>query len=290
MTDYVIYDVFTDKVFEGNQLAVIPDASGLNEGDLQRIAKHFNFTETVFMYPPKAPEATAHLRIFTQTKEVLFAGHPIIGATIALSDLGYPDDMVLETSRMPISTKIIKGDIKSASFTLEQAPEFHGTLSVADVAQYMSLLPNNIVTKNHPPQITSLGIPFVMVELTDLYALAKIHINIGKYIEFNKVYRPSFSDRLPTYAYVRTETGVQSRAFDPLSNIPEDAASGNAAAALGGLLSTLSGQPLEITLSQGVEMGKPSKIKISTTVQDRSVTSITIGGSAVKVMHGSFDF
>ncbi len=115
MTDYAVYDVFTDTLFEGNQLAVVLDASKLNDADLQKIANQFNYTETVFVYPPKDPSHTALLRMFTPTKELAFAGHPIIGAAIALSDIGYPDDMVLEGLATPIPTTITNDGVKSAS-------------------------------------------------------------------------------------------------------------------------------------------------------------------------------
>ena len=79
MIDYLVYDVFTDTAFGGNQLAVIPDATGLKETDLQRIASEFNFSETTFVYPSKDKANTAHVRIFTRTSEISFAGHPEIG-------------------------------------------------------------------------------------------------------------------------------------------------------------------------------------------------------------------
>ncbi len=286
MTDYVVYNVFTDTQFEGNPLAVIPDATKLNEDDLQKIAKQFNYSETVFVYPPKDSKNTVNLRIFTQTKELSFAGHPIIGTIIALSDLGYPDEMNLETEIANIPVSVTSGEVKSASFTVNKTPNFIENVDYAEIAKCLSLLPNNIITKNHSPHIVSLGIPFILVELIDLYALAKIDMNMEAYIELNRRHRPHFSDRLPTYAYVRTETGFQARAFDPLSNLVEDPASGNAAAALGGLISTLEKKPIQITLAQGLEMGRPSRIDISTTMQDDKVTSITISGAAIKVMQG----
>ena len=88
MTEYLVYDVFTDTPFAGNPLAVIPEAVGLAEGDLQRIAREFNFSETTFVYPPEDASCDARVRIFTPTQEIPFAGHPTIGTTIALRDLG----------------------------------------------------------------------------------------------------------------------------------------------------------------------------------------------------------
>ena len=93
---YLVYDVFTETRFGGNQLAVFPDAAGLPDEKLQSIAREFNFSETTFVYPPQNPAHTARVRIFTPTSEVPFAGHPTIGTAIALHDLGRGSEMGLE--------------------------------------------------------------------------------------------------------------------------------------------------------------------------------------------------
>jgi len=114
MTQYLVYDVFTDTVFGGNQLAVFPDARELPENKLQAIAAEFNFSEVTFVYPPVNPDHSAKVRIFTPTSEVDFAGHPVIGTVIALSDLGYEAPMVLELGVGPMPCDIENG---FASFT-----------------------------------------------------------------------------------------------------------------------------------------------------------------------------
>ena len=117
MTKFFVYDVFTDRAFGGNQLAVIPDATNLGEGDLQRIAREFNFSETTFVYPPKDLQHTAQVRIFTPTMEVPFAGHPTSGTAIALSDEGADKGIVLELGIGPVPCKVADG---SASFSVKQ--------------------------------------------------------------------------------------------------------------------------------------------------------------------------
>ena len=114
MRDYLVYDVFTDRPFGGNQLAVFPDARDLPETDLQKIAAEFNFSEVTFVYPPEDAENTAKVRIFTPTMEVPFAGHPTIGTAIALNDLGHGPDMVLELGIGPLACRAEGG---SAQFT-----------------------------------------------------------------------------------------------------------------------------------------------------------------------------
>ena len=103
MTNYVVYDVFTDKIFGGNQLAVFPDAASLPQDQLQKIAAEFNFSEVTFVYPPENSDHTVKVRIFTPTSEVDFAGHPVIGTIIALAKLGYNAPMVLELGVGPLA-------------------------------------------------------------------------------------------------------------------------------------------------------------------------------------------
>ena len=106
MTDFLVYDVFTDQTFGGNPLAVIPDARGIAEVDLQKVAREFNFSETTFVYPAEAG-CDAKVRIFTPTMEVPFAGHPTVGTALALRDLGrVGDEMVLELGVGPIPVAI----------------------------------------------------------------------------------------------------------------------------------------------------------------------------------------
>ena len=87
-TRYLVYDVFTETAFGGNPLAVIVDAAGVPEENLQRIAREFNFSETTFVYPPEDPAHDAKVRIFTPTMEIPFAGHPTVGTSVALRELG----------------------------------------------------------------------------------------------------------------------------------------------------------------------------------------------------------
>ena len=125
-TPYFVYDVFTDTAFGGNQLAVFPDARGLPQDKLQRIAAEFNFSEVTFVCPPEDPNHTAKVRIFTPTSEVDFAGHPVIGTVIALRDTDYPapdnlatSEMVLELGVGPMPCRI---DEKGAVATSWEMP------------------------------------------------------------------------------------------------------------------------------------------------------------------------
>ena len=279
MTDYLVYDVFTDVPFGGNQLAVIPDAHALPEADLQRIAAEFNFSETTFLYPPADPANTARVRIFTPTMEVPFAGHPTIGTAIALRDLGRGPDMVLELGIGPIP---VTTDAKGAAFIVSAPLERLATPDIALVAAALDLPVSAIRTDTHAPVQASLGLPFVIVELASLHDLERCQ-PVLDHIRAGAARHPAGLD-FAIYAYVRTGNTVDARMFAPLDNIPEDPATGSAAATLAALLTETLGQAQDLTITQGVTMGRPSFIRAST--QMGQPVAVTISGNARRTMEG----
>jgi trans-2,3-dihydro-3-hydroxyanthranilate isomerase len=280
MTQYHVYDVFTDTPFGGNQLAVFPDAADLPEDKLQSIAAEFNFSEVTFVYPPKNPAHTAQVRIFTPTSEVDFAGHPTIGTLIALSDLGYNSPMILELGVGPITGEVTQA---GASFTATQSLDILSHPTPALVAEALRLPETALKTDTHPPVQASMGLPFVLVELRDRVALANCDTNIDAIRRGNALY-PAGLD-FAVFAYVRQASRIDSRMFAPLDNIPEDPATGSASATLAALLTETLNAPQSLSFTQGVDMGRPSYIQADTTVNPLTVT---IKGQAVKVMSGQF--
>lgn len=276
MTQFLVYDVFTDRAFGGNQLAVIPDAKAIAEDDLQRIAREFNFSETAFVYPAMQAEHTAKVRIFTPTMEVPFAGHPTIGTAIALRDEGHAGDMVLELGVGPISCRF---DGDSVAFTTSAPLERIAEPDLPLVARCLGLKPEQIEADTHAPIQASLGLPFVIVELTDQDALAACSPVIDALREGAAAY-PAGLD-FAIYAYHRDADHVSARMFAPLDNIPEDPATGSAAATLAILLAQISGKDEDLTIIQGEQMGRRSVIRA---LSDGA--SSTISGRAVRTMQG----
>ncbi|MEM9787325.1 MAG: PhzF family phenazine biosynthesis protein [Pseudomonadota bacterium] len=279
MTRYFVYDVFTDHAFGGNPLAVIPDATALNNADLQNIAREFNFSETTFVYPATDPAHTARVRIFTPTTEIPFAGHPTIGTALALRDEGHEGDMVLELGVGPIPCRF---DGDRAAFTTSAPLERIAQPDTALVARALGLPADAISTATHPPIQASLGLPFVIVELqsdADLDACAPSIDAIKQGAELH----PAGLD-FAIFAYTRADDQVNARMFAPLDNIPEDPATGSAAATLTALLYETLSTPMALTIRQGTAMGRPSLI----TAQAGTGTPvpITISGRAVRTMQG----
>ena len=155
MTEFLVYDVFTDRAFSGNPLAVIPDAKGLREDELEAIAREFNFSETTFVYPSEDPGHTAKVRNFTPARELRFAGHPTIGPAIALAELGRAGaEMVLELGVGPI---LVKVDGTHARFET-RVPLFLGEApSVEAVARCIGQSKDAIRTDRHSPVLAGLG-------------------------------------------------------------------------------------------------------------------------------------
>lgn len=274
MTGYVVYDVFTEQPFGGNQLAIIPDARDITDAGMAAIAREFNFSETVFLLPPETPGNSAKMRIFTPGGEVPFAGHPTIGTAVMLADAGLGPDLVLELGVGPLRATAATGH---ASFVTEvplariaePAPEL--------VARALGTAPDKIKSA---PIMASLGLPFTFTELTDREALASLTPDTAAFREGQAVHGAPGLD-FAQFAWVDEGDILHGRMFAPLDGVPEDPATGSAAAALGALLADLRSAPVAFTLHQGDDMGRPSRIEV-----DAKPGRVSIGGHAVRVMQG----
>ncbi len=280
MYDYLVYDVFTDTPFGGNPLAVLPDASGIPEDRLQKIAREFNFSETTFVLPPEDPAHTARVRIFTPTQEVPFAGHPLIGTAVALNDLGRGTDMVLELGTGPTAAHAAQG---SARFTATQPLVRGGMPAPEDVAACLGLDASDIRTDRRPPEQAGLGLEFTLVELTTRAALARAQPVTDAFRTAARRY-PTRLD-FAVMAYTRDGATIHARMFAPLDNIPEDPATGSAAAALSAVLAEADGTT-RFTIHQGEDMGRPSLIETAVTLENGRTAAVTVAGRAIRVAEG----
>lgn len=279
MTDYLVYDVFTERAFGGNPLAVIPDATGLDTDAMQKIAREFNFSETTFVLPPQDTAHDARVRIFTPTRELDFAGHPTVGTALALYHLGRAGpDMVLELGVGPIPVSI---DGTRAEFATRVPLKTGQAPDAGALAGCLSLPVTAIRTERHPPVEAGLGTDFTLVELTDKAALDSASPDLD-------AFRRAATDpgRLAIFAYVRDATRIDARMFAPLGGILEDPATGSASAALAAYLGQLDGASQSFEITQGVQMGRPSRISARVHVENRTPVEVRIAGHAVKVMEG----
>lgn len=286
-------DVFTDAPFGGNQLAVFPDATGIPDDRLQSIAKEFNFSETTFVYPPVNPSHTKKVRIFTPGDELPFAGHPTIGTAIVLGLIGMipisgeETKVILEegVGPVPVTIRSAVGKPAFAQLTAAKLPEF--SLNVPPkkkLADLLTIAPDDIVDGIYPLQFVSVGFPFLFIAVRNRKTIASIQVNsiIMNELKLKEVF--VFTDDAEWEGF-----HFRARMFAPLIGIPEDPATGSAAAAFAGYLAEKHPQKegtLRWNVEQGVEMGRPSRLFIEADKKNGSITGVRVGGNAVMMTEG----
>ncbi len=296
---YEVVDVFTDTRFGGNPLAVIPDARGLDAAQMQRIAAEFRFSESTFVFPPAEPSHTAQVRIFTPVAEVPFAGHPNVGTAYVLArgasvfGRAIGAEMWFEERAGLVSVNVERraGFVIGASITAPRPLEIGRDVPVGLVAACASLTPTDIELESHPPLVLSVGLPFVFAELSSRAALARARPNRERFVDADAAV-PLPDGGFALFLYV-PEPGenwrLSARMFAPLDNVPEDPATGSAAAALAAyLVSRLPKTDGEVRLliEQGVDMGRPSRLQLAVRKVQGQVQRVSVGGACVPVMRG----
>jgi trans-2,3-dihydro-3-hydroxyanthranilate isomerase len=292
-------DVFTDRQFGGNPVAVIPDARGLSDAQMQAIANEFNLAETTFVLPPDHPVRTARVRIFTPRAEMPFAGHPNVGTAFVLAhqdavcgasfDRG---NMVFEeiAGLVRMSIESVDGRVTGASLAAPQQFRVVRNFDVAMIAQACSLDSSDIEVRRHPPCLASCGAPFVIAEVRDRAALRRAQQRMDVFL--SHLPRDEVTG-IHLYAEGTAEgADYQSRMFAPLHGVFEDPATGSANVALVGLLAFLrpeSSLRLEVAIGQGIDLGRPSLLRAVAEKADCIVTKTFIGGNCKPVMSGWID-
>lgn len=292
--DYAIYDVFTGEKLTGNPLAVVFDGDGLSDDRMQAIAREFNLSETVFVRPPQNPAHAASLRIFTPGRELPFAGHPTVGAAVALAERrhGAADiDLVsvLEETIGPVrcAVRLAAGAVSFAEFDLPRTAErMEATLEPQTIADALCISAADIGFENHRLSAWTAGVGYVLVPVRDRAVAASIRFDPQRW---------SSSPVGAVSAYVYCRGGVDHRAsfharmFAPDLGITEDPATGSAVAAMSGAIrhfDALSPGHHALTIEQGVEMGRPSLIHLHVESNAHSIERARIGGQAVKIAEG----
>ncbi|MDV7144478.1 PhzF family phenazine biosynthesis protein [Tropicimonas sp. TH_r6] len=286
-------DVFTDRPYLGNPLAVVLEAGGLETAQMQTIAREFNLSETIFVMPPRDPGHTARVRIFFPTAEIPFAGHPTLGCAALLAWMrngprDFDDDLVLEEEAglVPVQISRRNGRI-SGSFRAPVRPHPHaGDAPTGLLAKALGLPESEIGFGAHRPGLFAGGPAFLYAPVADLDALAS-----ARPIE------PHWSALMAAgtvdSAYLYTpdgEAGFRARMFSPTAGIPEDPATGSASAILAAQLLASGALPdgtSDWRLVQGVEMGRESHVGLQVSVSGSALTEVRISGAAVEVSQGT---
>ena len=290
---YLHYDVFTDRRFGGNQLAVFPEAAGLSAQTMQQIAREIGFAETTFVTASERSGTDVRMRIFTPGTEMPMAGHPVVGSTFALAREGHiprgrTDDWVfgLNIGPTPVALEWTNGRLNFAWMT-QRVPEFGRVFEdVAAVARALGVSEGDIRDTGLPVQEVSCGVPFVYVPLRTRAAVDSAIpdvrlLNFEAYVFTTD--RAGAADSATTY----------SRMFAPALGVYEDPATGGASGPLGSYLvrhSVVAPDKARAILNlQGVKLGRPSWIHISIETSDGAISRVRVGGTSVFVAEGTME-
>ncbi len=295
---FLQYDVFTDHLFGGNQLAVFLDGRGLSTETMQAIAKEMNFSETTFVLPTEAPGTDARVRIFTPADELPMAGHPTIGTTFALARTGAIDSrrdrIVLGLNIGPTPVTLTwKGDDLGFAWMSQSMPTFGETIADREgVARALSISSAAITGTGHPVQIVSCGVPFLFVPLTARRAVDNARLDAPVLEAVLEEARVSTHGVFIFSAEPGPDRAtVYSRMFAPDLGVLEDPATGSASGPLGCYLVRHQIVPPEqagaILSLQGVKMGRPSHVHVSIAASGGAITGVRVGGEAVLAGEGT---
>jgi len=292
---FVQVDVFTERVFGGNPLAVVFEAAGLSDALMQAIAREMNCSETTFLLPPTRPDCAARVRIFTPAREVPFAGHPTIGTAwvLATEKLLPPD-----TRRFNLEEGIGPVEV-----TLEGAPAWpsllwmrHGEVRFGPelanregFARALGLAGSELLA-GAPVRTGSTGSTFLYIPLRDREVVDRARLDVPALLAAQGegpnlgvfVFAPDSDPKV---------CRVYSRMFAPhTSGIPEDPATGSASGPLGAYLVerglVAPADTVDIVSEQGTRMGRPSFIRIRVGMSAGRISEILVGGSVVPVIEG----
>lgn len=303
---FVQLDVFTAQPFAGNPLAVFPEADGLADDQMLKIAREMNLSETVFVLPPRDEKTLRHLRIFTPAREIPFAGHPIVGTWNELAREGVvplpeggngwtrihheigigvlPVDIEFKDGR-PLQVVMTQGKF-------EIKGEIDDWQEQAEIARSLGLAREEL-DENLPIQVISTGLPFLAVPVRSLADLRKCRVNAALLTE---IYERARSTGCYPFTRETIEIGearAHARLFAPADNIPEDPATGSAAGALGAYLvhhgasgaESVEGR-VRFVIEQGDFMNRPSRIDIEVKGKLGAIDEVRVGGPSVVVARG----
>ena len=291
MRQFHIVDVFAQRRYAGNQLAVVTDATDLTATEMGAIAAEFDYSETTFV-TGRDGELEGDgwtTRIFTPAEEVPFAGHPTLGTAAVIRDHladGRPDRVTLDLPVGPIPVDVRGGDGPETLWMRQQPPTFGDRLPHATLAPVLGL-PVDRLDRDWPVQVVSTGLPTVVVPVVNRDALAAIDLDRDAYDAF-------VTDREAKLVLAvcpeprNPENDLAVRVFAPYYDVPEDPATGSANGCLAAYLSRhgyLGDGTVDARVEQGHELGRPSLLSLAAAPSDGSL-DIKVGGRVVPVARG----
>jgi trans-2,3-dihydro-3-hydroxyanthranilate isomerase len=294
---YQLLDVFTDRPFGGNQLAVFLDARDVPPNLMQTLARELNLSETVYVLPPEDSANHFRLRIFTPGTELMMAGHPTVGAAYALAKAGMipvegPQTALRLEEKVGLIPVTVQFEDGAPTFIEMQQPLPTFGDSFPDrtlAAELLSLAPDDLV-ESLPVQAVSCGVPFLFFPVATLDAMRRVKLRLDLW---ERHLKETAAPHIFAFTRETVTPGafVHSRMFAPAMGIPEDPATGAASGPLGCYLARYElagGEQTQFISEQGIEMGRPSFIHIRIERQEETITRVAIAGEAVLVGEGAF--
>jgi trans-2,3-dihydro-3-hydroxyanthranilate isomerase len=299
---YYVLDVFTERPFGGNPLAVVVDADNLSSADMQTIAREFNLSETVFVLTPTSAGHTARIRIFTPSRELAFAGHPTLGAAVLLAELRAPllngeRDAIIALEEEIGSVRVgVRLRSQAAAYGEFDAPKATGTLErlsePEEISAAVGLIPTEVGFENHKPTLLRGTNNFAFVPVANLEAMAKVKVAPQRWAQVFTA-RDVHGVYLYTRQSVRVQSAFHARMFAPDLGVPEDPATGSAAAGFAYVIDEFDELPdgtHKRAIEQGIEMGRPSTITLTMTIGRGKLETVRIGGHAIRVAEGKLTY
>ena len=298
--EFYTVDVFSNKIFGGNPLAIFTNTDDISTDLMQSIASEVNYSETVFIQKPKNKDNTAKVRIFTPKNELPFAGHPNVGAGFLLSC--FPNLIPGNYSKNKMVFEEIAGLVNVipqyngatvVGSKIEAPNKFHKleTVPTSAIQNCIETNEGSIITSNDPPVVAGVGLDFVIAEVQNEEILNNARCNISAFSEADKNFSYG-EDFFSLMIYYRgNQQNIFARVFAPLSGIVEDAATGSACGALGALLASQNNDrnnKYNYKIHQGEMIGRPSLINVSILKEKGQIKRTYISGECVLVSKGNF--
>ena len=286
-TPFYQVDVFSNKLFGGNPLAVFLKGEHFKEDQLQQVAREMNLSETTFVFPPSHPDANFDVRIFTPEKEIPFAGHPTLGTAFVLKNAGL---ISINENKLILKFKsgLISVQLQENGIILMKTPpgKILQTFSnTKEVANSLGIKESN-VDSNLPIQTVTTGFPALLVPINNLGSMKEILLDLAL---LKPILRQGKADMI--YPFTRQtfeeENSIHARGFAPFIGIPEDPGTGSVASALGYYLNIKNSKENRIIIEQGYEMKRPSNIFVEIEDMEGRTNEIRVGGRVRLALKGT---
>ncbi|MBI4787750.1 MAG: PhzF family phenazine biosynthesis protein [Chloroflexi bacterium] len=284
---FYIVDVFAEKKYAGNQLAVFVDRGDLSDAEMQDLAREMHFSETTFVVPERQPDGGYAVRIFTPATELSFAGHPTLGTAFVIRNeiIRTADPVVLLNEKVGQIPVTFRGDI----VWMHQKPPTFGAPLDAQVCAATLGVPPEGIDDRFPIQVVSTGLPFVIAPLKSLAAVQRAKPNWDKYVVSNRAETPR-AILLFSPETLDTANQLHARVFVDEVGVPEDPATGSANGCLAGYLVKyryFAKPQIDVRVEQGYEIDRPSLLFLQAQDQGQAI-DVHVGGRVVMVAKGEF--